>query len=84
MESYRDAFELLFGYLEDHLGKRPSALTVADLDAPVILIWTSFWGRAPDGGCPSNRWKASSAAADARASASIVERSPAHLCALTR
>ncbi len=37
VESYRDAFELLFGYLEDHLGKRPSALTVADLDAPVVL-----------------------------------------------
>jgi len=37
VESYRDAFELLFGYLEDHLGKSPSALTVADLDAPVIL-----------------------------------------------
>jgi len=36
VESYRDAFELLFGYLEDHLGKSPSALTIADLDAPVI------------------------------------------------
>jgi len=37
VESYRDAFELLFGYLEQHVGKRPSTLTVADLDAPVIL-----------------------------------------------
>jgi len=37
VESYRDAFELLFGYLEDHLGKPASALTLADLDAPVIL-----------------------------------------------
>ena len=37
VESYRDAFELLFGYLEDHFGKPPSALTLADLDAPVIL-----------------------------------------------
>jgi integrase/recombinase XerD len=37
VESYRDAFELLFGYVEEHFGKPPSALTIADLDAPVIL-----------------------------------------------
>jgi integrase/recombinase XerD len=37
VESYRDAFELLFGYLEQHVGKRTSTLTVADLDAPLIL-----------------------------------------------
>ena len=37
MESYRDAFELLFGYVEEHFGKPPCALTLADLDAPVIL-----------------------------------------------
>ena len=37
VESYRDAFELLFGYIEQHLGKQPSALTLADLDAPVIV-----------------------------------------------
>jgi integrase/recombinase XerD len=37
VESYRDAFELLFGYLEARLGKPPSELTIADLDAPVIL-----------------------------------------------
>ncbi len=37
VESYRDAFELLFSYLEDHCGRPPSALTLADLDAPVIL-----------------------------------------------
>lgn len=37
VESYRDAFELLFGYLEARYGRSPSALTVADLDAPVIL-----------------------------------------------
>ena len=37
VESYRDAFELLFGYIEQRLGKRPSALTLADLDAPMIL-----------------------------------------------
>ncbi len=37
VESYRDAFELLFSYLEEHCGKPASALTFADLDAPVIL-----------------------------------------------
>lgn len=37
IESYRDAFELLFGYLEQHLHRPPSALTLADLDAPIIL-----------------------------------------------
>lgn len=37
VESYRDAFELLFGYLEGRLGKPPSALSLADLDAPAIL-----------------------------------------------
>ena len=37
VESYRDAFELLFGYLEQRLGKPASALSMADLDAPMIL-----------------------------------------------
>lgn len=37
VESYRDAFELLFGFLEDRLHKPPAALTLADLDAPAIL-----------------------------------------------
>jgi site-specific recombinase XerD len=37
VESYRDAFELLFGYLEQRLRRPPSALTLTDLDAPIIL-----------------------------------------------
>jgi len=37
VESYRDAFELLFGYLEQRSGKPPSALCMDDLDAPLIL-----------------------------------------------
>jgi site-specific recombinase XerD len=37
IESYRDAFELLFGYLEQRLRKPPSKLNLADLDAPMIL-----------------------------------------------
>lgn len=37
VESYRDAFELLFGYLEERLHKPPSSLNLADLDAPMIL-----------------------------------------------
>jgi site-specific recombinase XerD len=37
--SYRDAFELLFGYIEQRLGKQPSTLTLADLDAPMIAVF---------------------------------------------
>lgn len=37
VESYRDAFELLFGYIEKHTGTSPSALQMADLDAPLVL-----------------------------------------------
>jgi site-specific recombinase XerD len=37
VESYRDAFELLFAYLEQRVGKPASALSLADLDAPMIL-----------------------------------------------
>jgi site-specific recombinase XerD len=37
VESYRDAFELLFGFIEKRHGKPPSKLAMADLDAPVIL-----------------------------------------------
>jgi integrase/recombinase XerD len=37
VESYRDAFELLFGFLQQRTGKPPTALELADLDAPVVL-----------------------------------------------
>jgi len=37
IESYRDAFELLFAFIEKRTGKPPSALSLADLDAPLIL-----------------------------------------------
>jgi site-specific recombinase XerD len=37
VESYRDAFELLFGFIEKRHAKSPSTLTMADLDAPLIL-----------------------------------------------
>jgi site-specific recombinase XerD len=37
VESYRDAFELLFGYLEQRTGKPPAALALDDLDAPAVL-----------------------------------------------
>ena len=33
----RGGFELLFGYIEQRLGKPPSALSLGDLDAPMIL-----------------------------------------------
>jgi integrase/recombinase XerD len=37
VESYRDAFELLLGFVEQRTGKSPSALQLADLDAPLVL-----------------------------------------------
>ena len=37
VESYRDAFELLFAFIEARLGKSPTKLVMADVDAPVIL-----------------------------------------------
>jgi site-specific recombinase XerD len=37
VESYRDAFELLFDFVEQRTGKPPSALSLADLDAPLVL-----------------------------------------------
>jgi len=42
VESYRDAFELLFGYLEQRTGKPPSALRMADLDAPAVLDFLDY------------------------------------------
>jgi site-specific recombinase XerD len=35
--SYRDTFRLLLRYVQEHTRKAPAALTMADLDAPVIL-----------------------------------------------
>jgi integrase/recombinase XerD len=37
VEAYRDAFELLFGFVEQRTGKSASALGLADLDAPTVL-----------------------------------------------
>ena len=37
VESYRDAFELLFGFIEKRTGKPAAALQLDDLDAPVVL-----------------------------------------------
>ena len=37
--SYRDTFELLFRYVEQRTGRVPSALTLEDLDAPMILAF---------------------------------------------
>jgi integrase/recombinase XerD len=37
VEAYRDAFELLLGFAERRTGKPPSALCLADLDAPLVL-----------------------------------------------
>jgi integrase/recombinase XerD len=37
--SYRDTFQLLLGYAEQRTGRTPSALTLGDLDAPLILAF---------------------------------------------
>jgi len=37
--SYRDTFELLLRYAEEHTGRTPSALTLEDLDAPLVLAF---------------------------------------------
>jgi integrase/recombinase XerD len=37
VKSYRDTFRLLLQYLQAKMAKKPSALSIADLDAPVIL-----------------------------------------------
>jgi integrase/recombinase XerD len=37
VESYRDAFELLFGFAEKRTGKPVSTLRMEDLDAPLVL-----------------------------------------------
>ena len=40
--SYRDTFELLLCYAEQRTGRTPSALTLEDLDAPVILDFLDY------------------------------------------
>jgi integrase/recombinase XerD len=37
VEAYRDAFELLLGFAQQRTSKPPSALVLADLDAPLVL-----------------------------------------------
>jgi integrase/recombinase XerD len=41
-ESYRDAFELLLGYAQQHTGRPPSSLQLADLDAPLVLGFLDY------------------------------------------
>jgi integrase/recombinase XerD len=42
VESYRDAFELLFGFLEQRTATPPSAMCLADLDAPAVLDFLDY------------------------------------------
>jgi integrase/recombinase XerD len=42
VESYRDAFELLLGFVEQRTGTSPSALQLADLDAPLVLDFLDY------------------------------------------
>lgn len=40
--TYRDAFRLLLTYAEERLRKTPSSMTLADLDAPVVLKFLDY------------------------------------------
>jgi len=42
VEAYRDAFELLLGFAQRRTGKPPSALCLADLDAPLVLDFVDY------------------------------------------
>jgi integrase len=52
VESYRDAFELLLGFVEHRTGKPASALRLADLDAPLVL---DFLDHHLETGCGNTR-----------------------------
>ena len=40
--SYRDTFRLLLGFAQDHLGRAPTELLIADLDADLVGDFLSF------------------------------------------
>ena len=42
VESYRDAFRLLFAFTEQRTGKPPAALQLNDLDAPLVLDFLDY------------------------------------------
>ncbi len=42
VESYRDAFELLFTFIEQRTGTPAATLTLADLDAPTVLDFLDY------------------------------------------
>jgi len=42
MRSCRDTFRLLLTFVRDHTGVEPSALRIADLDAPVVLRFLNY------------------------------------------
>ena len=52
--SYRDTFELLLRYAEQSTGRSPSALTLNDLDAPLILAFLDHL-ETNRGNCPRTR-----------------------------
>jgi integrase/recombinase XerD len=42
VESYRDAFELLLGFAQQRTGRQPSALSLSDLDVPLVLDFLDY------------------------------------------
>jgi site-specific recombinase XerD len=52
--SYRDAFCLLFRFVQQHLSKAPSVLEIEDLDAPLIVAFLC-WLENERGNCARTR-----------------------------
>jgi len=52
--SYRDTFELMLGYAQQRTGRTPSALTLQDLDAPLLLAFLDHLENQR-GNCPRTR-----------------------------
>ncbi len=52
--SYRDTFELLLRYVEKTTRRSPSALTLDDLDAPLVLVFLDHL-ETQRGNCPRTR-----------------------------
>jgi site-specific recombinase XerD len=52
--SYRDTFELLLGYVEQHTRHPPSQLTLQNLDAPMVLAFLDHL-ETERGNCPRTR-----------------------------
>lgn len=79
--SYRDAFQLLLRYIQDHRRKAPATLTLADLDAPLILAFLDHLERERRNSIRSRNARLAALRSFFRYSAS---RDPVHLPVIQR